>query len=240
MSSLGSDILINPQDLFDITSANSSSDVTQLGALATTGDGRYYRFAQAGAVALVPGKLQAPAAEVTANENLTAVAAAIGAVSLASTSTVTVTANQYTGGYAIITAGTGLGYQYQIGTHAAFTSAAPTFNLVDPILVALDTTSRIDLVPNNYASIIVNPATATANPVGVAVAATPISGYGWLQVRGVATVLADGTVTVGTSVCASASVAGAVKTNVAAGPYVGNAVTGIATTEYGAVDLLLS
>lgn len=240
MSSLSSDTLINPQDLFDITSNNSVSDGIQLGSLATTGDGRYYRWVLAGGTALVAGKVQQSAAEATGNENLTAVAAAIGATSLVSTSTVTVTANQYTGGYAIITTGTGVGYQYQIGSHAAFTSAAPTFSLVDPILVALDTTSRIDLVTNPYMNVIVCPASATGMPVGVAVTVTPSAYYGWLQVRGVANVLADGTVTVGTSVCTSASVAGAIKTNVAAGPYVGNAVTGIATTEYGAVHLTIS
>lgn len=240
MSSLGSDTLINPQDLYDITSANSSSDVTQLGALATTGDGRYYRFVTAGGTALVPGKLQQSSAEVTANENLTAVAASIGATTLVSTSTVTVTANQYTGGYALITTGTGAGYFYQIGTHAAFTAAAPTFNLVDPILVAIDTTSRIDLIANPYASVIVNPATASGMPVGVAVAATPASGYGWVQTKGVANVLADGAITVGTAIVASNAVAGAVEPLTGVQQIVGTAVTGISTTEYGAINLNLS
>lgn len=249
MSSLSSDTLINPQDLFDLTVSSLTplgstsgivNDVGTLGCLATTGDGRYYRFVIAGGVALVPGKLQQSSAEVTANENLTAVAAAIGATSLVSTSTITVTANQYTGGYAVITAGTGVGYQYQIGSHAAFTSAAPTFSLVDPILVALDTSSRIDLVPSPFMSVIVNPTTASGTIVGAAVAATPISYYGWLQTKGPGTLLAQGTIVVGEEVGASATTAGAVVATTGVLADVGYAITGIATTEYGAIFLNIS
>jgi hypothetical protein len=236
MSTLRSDLLINPQELFDLTISTKGTD---LGALATTGDGRYFRYAQAGAVALVPGTLQQAVVEVTGNENLTAVAAAVGATQLVSTSTVTVTANQYQGGWAMITVTPGQGYQYQIGSHAAFTSAAPTFTLTDPIQVALTTGSRIDLVSNPYAGAIINPSTATSLPSGVAIAATPISYYGWLQVRGVANVLADGTVVVGTSVCASNGTAGAVEATAGVQALVGTAVTGIATTEYGAINLTI-
>lgn len=236
MSALTSDLLINPQDLFDIT---VSTIGTNLGSLATTGDGRYFRYAQAGAVALVPGNLQQSAAEVTGNENLTAVAAAVGATTLVSTSTVTITANQYQGGWAIITTSAGAGYQYQIGSHAAFTSAAPTFTLTDPIQVALTTGSRIDLVTNPYANTIVNPTVATALPTGVAIAATPIAYYGWIQTKGVANVLADGTVVVGTSVVASNGTAGAVEAATGVQALVGTAVTGIATTEFGAISLNL-
>ncbi len=238
MSALTADLLITPQDLFDITVTTPG---TSLGARATTGDGRYFRYAQAGAVALVPGTLQQAAAEVTGNQNLTAVAAAVGAKTLVSTSTVTITANQYQGGWALITTSAGVGYQYQIGSHAAYTSAAPTFNLTDPIQVALTTGSRIDLVTNLYANTVQNPTVATSAPSGVAIAATPIGYYGWLQTSGVANVLADGTVTVGTSVDASNGTAGAVEAHVSGGvqALVGTAVTGIATTEYGAINLSL-
>lgn len=236
MSSLRSDLLINPQDLFDITVSTKGTD---LGALSTTGDGRYYRYAQAGAVALVPGTLLQSAVEATGNENLTAVAAAIGATSLVSTSTVTVTANQYQGGFALITTSAGVGFMYKIASHAAFTSAAPTFALEDPIQVALTTGSRIDLVAPPYANLLINPSTATANPVGAAINALPIGFYGWVQVKGVANLLADGTVTVGTSVCASNGTAGAIEATAGVQALVGTAVTGIATTEYGAIQMNL-
>src|SRR5665213_3040950 len=132
MSSLSSDLLVNPQDLYDISVAGTTNtggvfgDGATLGALATTGDGRYFRYSVAGAVAYVPGKLYQSPAEVTGNENLSIAAAAIGATQIVTTSTVTVTANQYAGGWALITTSTGAGYMYQIGSHAAATSAVVT------------------------------------------------------------------------------------------------------------------
>lgn len=238
MSSLSSDTLINPQDLFDV-SGGSTNDGTNLGGLATTGDGRYFRWALAGASALVPGKLQQAPAEVTGNENLSFAAASAGATQITSSSTVTVTANQYAGGWVVVTNTAGQGYQYQIGSHAAASSAVVTLNLVDPLIVAITTGSHIDLVANPYNGVIVNPATATANPVGVAVAATPAAGYGWIQVRGIATVLADGAVTVGTNVVASNAIAGAVEPATGVQALVGIAATGIADTDYGAVNLTI-
>lgn len=246
MSQLSSNILINPQDLFDVTVAgtvNTSgvfADGATLGALATTGDGRHYRYMIAGASALVPGKLQQCSAEVTGNENVAMAAAAIGATSITTTGNVTVTANQLTGGYAMITTGTGAGYQYQIGTHAAFSSAAGTFNLVDPIVVALDTTSKVDFIQSPYNGVILNPASASGFPVGVAVAAIPATYSGWVQTRGVTNVLADGAITVGTALVASNGTAGAVEPLTGVQQIVGTAVTGISTTEYGSVNLMLS
>lgn len=221
---------------------SSTTANTDLGALATTGDGRFFRYVLAGGTALVPGKLQQCAAETTAWENLTAVAAAVGDTTIAASSTVTVTANQLAGGLAIISVTPGQGYAYQITGHAAFTAAAPTFTISDPIKVALTTSSRIDLVPSKFSAVIVNPATATGAPVGVAIAATPASNYGWVQVAGPAAVLADGAITVGTNVIASNAVAGAVEPGADAADLqasVGIALTGIADTEYGAVDVYL-
>lgn len=238
MSSLSSDTLINPRDLFDISS-NTAAEGIGLGGLATTGDGRYYRYAYAGGVALVPGTLLQASAEVTGSQNLAVTAAAIGAVSVTTTSTVTCSANDFAGGWLIVTTSAGVGYQYQIGSHAAASGAVVTLNLTDPLIVALTTGSRVDLVANPYNRVIINPAAASSTPVGVAVAATPINYFGWVQTAGVATVLADGTVTVGTTMVASNAVAGAVEAFTGVQAVVGLAVTGIATTEYGAVKLSL-
>lgn len=237
MSSLSSDLLINPQDLYDLTVTTAG---TQLGALATTGDGRYFRYVQNGAVLMVPGKLQQSIAEVTANENLAIAAAAIGATSVTTTTTVTVTANQYAGGYVLVTETPGQGYMYQIGSHPAVTSAVLTLQLVDPIIVALTTASVIDLVASSYMGIILNPTTATGNIVGAATAALPINGFGWVQTKGPATVLAQGTIVVGEQVGASSTTAGAVVATSGVLADVGVAITGIATTDYGAVSLNIS
>lgn len=220
--------------------STSSTQLHALGEVVQTNDGRTFRYALAGGTTLVPGKLQQAPAEVTADQNLTAVAAAVGDTTLVSTSTITVAANYYANGYALITVTPGQGYMYKIKGHAAFTAAAPTFILEDAIqTTALTTGSRIDLVSNPYSNVIVNPTTATSCPVGVAVYPITNAQYGWIQVAGVASVLADGTITVGTAVDASNGTAGAVEAHAEAGvqAQVGIAVTGGATTEYCAIRL---
>jgi hypothetical protein len=220
--------------------SDSSVQLHNLGETISSNDGRRFRYAQAGASALVAGTLQQTKAETTANENLTAVAAAVGDFTIATTSTVTVTANQYAGGLAIITVTPGVGYAYAIKSHPAATAAALSLTLVDSIQVALTTTSRIDLVENPYKSVVINPATATQSPVGSAVYPITALYYGWLQTGGQASLLADGTVTVGTTLVASNGVAGAVEAFAGVQAVVGIAMTGIATTEYGAVRLMLN
>lgn len=239
MSKLASALQISPQDIFSYSSVQQAD----LGALAMTADGRRFRYVKAGGTALVVGKLQQCAAETTAWENLTAVAASAGDMSISASSTVTLTANQLAGGFAVITVTPGVGYIYQISGHAAYSAAAPTLALTDPIQVALTTSSKIDLVPSPYANVIVNPATATGVPVGVAVAPITASYFGWVQAGGIAAVLADGAITVGTNVIASNAVAGAIEPAADAADLqasVGAAVTGIADTEYGAVNLILA
>lgn len=246
MSSLSSDTLINPQDLFDITvssltplgsSSGINNDTATLGCLATTGDGRYFRYIIAGAVALVPGTLLQAPAETTANERVAMAAASIGATQLVTTASITVTANQYTGGYAMVAVTPGQGYSYQIGQHAAFTSAAATFNLVDPVTIALTTSSTVSFVVSPWSAVVINPTTATSSIVGVAVAATPISFYGWAQTGGPACVLAQGTIVVGEQVGASSTTAGAIVATSGVLADVGYAMQGITSTQYGPIML---
>ena len=235
MTQLTGPVQVAGQALF----SSNSYKAHNLGEVVFTADGRAFRYAKAGGTALVVGRLQQAPAEVTADQNLTAVAAAVGDLAIASTSTVTITANQYAEGWAIITVTPGVGYQYQIKGHAAYTAAAPTLALFDAIQVALTTTSRIDLVANPFSAVIVNPTTATSNPVGVAVFPVASGEFGWLQVGGVASVLADGALVVGTSVVASNAVAGAAEAATGVQAPIGTAVTGVADTQYGAVRLNL-
>lgn len=233
MTQLTGAIVVAGQSLY----SSSADQLHNLGELVFSNDGRAFRYARAGGTALVVGRLQQSKIEVTGNQNLTAVAAAIGDLTLVSTSTVTVTANQYTGGWALITVTPGEGYQYAIKSHIAYTAAAPTFTLEDPIQIALTTGSRIDLVENPYSAIVVNPATATSGPNGVAIFPVVAAQFGWLQVGGVANILADGIVTVGTNVSASNATAGAVEAAVTTQAFIGVACSGIATTEHGAIKL---
>jgi len=220
--------------------SSSSSQQHSLGARMVTDDGREFRYAQAGAVTLVPGTLVQSPAEATGNQNLALAAAAIGATSVTTTTTLTVAANQYAGGWVVVTVTPGQGYQYKIKSHPAATAAVLTLTLEDPLLVAFTTATRIDLVVNPYKSVIINPSTATSMPVGAAVYPVVIAEYGWIQTKGPACLLADGTVTVGTSVCASNATAGAVEAFTGVQAPVGLAQTGIATTEYGSIYLNLA
>lgn len=230
-------IQIAAQGLYD----ESSTALHNLGELVHSNDGRAFRYSKAGGTALVSGKLQQSSAEDTGTQNLTAVAASVGDTTISASTTVTVTANEYAGGFAIITVTPGVGKIYKIKSHAAFTAAAPTLTLEDPIQVALTTSSRIDLVRNPFDGVIVNPTTSTSSPVGVAVKAITAAYYGWLQVAGIANVLADGANAVGATLVASNGVAGAVEDAAApnAQAFVGIAHMGAADTEYGAVKLML-
>lgn len=239
-TSLGPIGQIAPGDLtMNLVATNAS--LSQLGSLFVSPDGRAFRVASAGATALVPGKLQQSAAELTNHQNLTPAAAAIGATSVTVTLGATAaTANQYAGGLLIVAITPGQGYAYLISSHPAADSAATlVLTLADPIVVALTTSSRLDLVPNRFAALVVNPTTATSSPAGAAVSAVTAAQVGFVQVGGVCALLADGTVTVGTDVVASNATAGAVEALTGVQAVVGNAVTGGATTDYSAISLLL-
>lgn len=226
----------------DLTS-NSSVAQTRLGEIASSGDGRWFKYVKAGGTALVPGTLVQAPAEITNHQNLAPTAnAAIGATSVTVTLGATAaTANQYAGGWLVVTATPGQGYQYRIKSNpAADASATLTLTLEDPLSVAITAAaSKIDLVLNPCSGVIINPTTASSAPVGVAVYPITASYYGWVQVRGPACILSDGGSTVGTNVSASNGTAGAVEAAVTAQAAIGVALTGVATTEYGMFDIRL-
>lgn len=225
----------------DFLTLDEANPTHTIGELMATSDGRAFRYTLAGGTTLVVGTLQQAAAEDTGDQNITPTAAAIGATSIVTSSTMTVTANQYTGGWVVVSVTPGIGYQYRILRHAAFTAAAATFYLEDPIQVALTTTSRIDFVPNPFANVVVAPATLTSAVCGIAVNNITNAQYGWLQVAGVGTVTNDaaGAITVGNVVMPSSSVAGSIRALTGAQQAVGRALTGIAASEAGAALLSL-
>ena len=199
---------INP---FDLT-LDSATQEFAFGTRVETPDGRAYRYVEAGGTALIVGQLQQAPVEDTAHQNLTITAAsAVGDTTVNFTlGNSEVTLNEYAGGYLMITGTPGQGYQYLIASHpAADASAALVVTLSDPIAVALTTSS-------------------------VAVTAITASQFGWIQVGGVACILSDGGSTVGTNVSASNATVGAVEAQVTAQASVGVALTGVATTDYGA------
>lgn len=236
MTSITGAVQMSSQGIF----VSSDKIEHDLGALAFTNDGRAFRYCKAGATALVPGKLQQSSAEDTTNfQNLTVAVSSVGATSVTTTSTPTLTVNELAGGFLTVTDGTlGVGQMLRIKSHAAVSSAVVTINLEDPIAIATTGTVKIDCMLNPFKDVIVNPSTATSSPVGVAVFNLAATEFGWLQVGGIASVLSDGGDVVGTSVIASNGTAGAVE-DVASTTQsiIGTRVTGVATTEYGFIKL---
>lgn len=236
---LTSDMQVVGTPLF--TSGGDSTQQHMLGARIRTTDGRTFRYVRASA-ATVAGQLYQSPAEKTNHQNLTPSAAAIGDTSITVTLGATAAdANEYENGYALITVTPGQGYAYQVKSNpSAAASGSLTLQLKDAIEVALTTSSRVDLVRNPYASVIVSPTTRNGGVIGVSPDIISAGNYGWLQTGGVTCVLADGAVSVGQLVCASTGVAGSVRNmQTTADVVVGVAVTGIADTEYGAVSLTL-
>ncbi len=204
-------------------------------------DGSLYVYALAGGSNLVAGQLCQSAAETTTAQNLAVVAAPVGQTFVTTTTTVTVTANQFAGGYIIASVTPGLGYRYRILSHAAATGAVVTFLLEDPLQVAYTTATRIDVTANPFTGVVPAPTTATSGLVGFASNNITAGQYGWLQVRGYGSVTNDaaGAITVGAALMLSASVAGSVRLQTAGNRIVAQAATGIASGETGTAWITL-
>ncbi len=203
------DPLIIGQGLYD----SSSTQLHPLGTLGTDGNGRYFRYAKAGAVALVRGNVVQGPAQITTHDQLTPAAAAIGAEKITVTldSTNDATENYYAEGLAVIDTTPGLGqFLPIIGHPLVAASAAGVFSLGTTLEVALTTSSRVTLVPNPYRGVIASPTTLTGPVVGVAIAAIAAGEFGWVAVRGSFGVLIAGTPAVGAAVGVPGSAAGAV------------------------------
>ncbi len=234
-----SDFKSTPFALFGINGGITSTDasvVTMVGQRFSTADGREFVLVQNGASALVSGRLvQAPASIGANHTGLTCATAAIGATQITVTLGGTaVTANQYAGGYAVVSAGTGIGQTLRIASHPAQSSTSGTvvLTLEDPLSVATAVAdSKVSLTLNPYGSqngtnvathgVIVSPTTATGATIGATVYPIPASSttvptYGFIQTRGPVAVLNDSGTAIGLDVMPSSSVAGAVVTYVAA------------------------
>lgn len=215
-----------------------------VGAYVETADGRGFRYAKAGGVATVAGKLYQSSAQDTTNLNpsggLAVAASAIGATTVTLTGSLTLAANLLAGSYMAVVLSTGLGYTYRVLGNTAVAGAANcVVTLADPLVVAIATSSKVTFAAHPYSGVVVNPTTATGAPVGVANSIITLGQYGWLQTRGVCAVLTDSGTTIGLGVAPSAAVAGAVKTAATTLNTVGYTVNTLVTTEYDLVFLTI-
>lgn len=231
-----------------------------------TSDGRQVVLVKNAATALSSGKLVQAPAEITAFNNLamtvpTAYPATAGSYQILVTNGATVlNQNQMALGYAIVSAGTGIGQTLQIGSHGGGSNAG-TFvvTLLDPIQVTLDATSTITLVPNKHINVVVGATGLTGAAVGAtfyAVAAstaatfsattgvqtavgTPV--YAFVGCHGIWGITSDATnaPAVGLPVSASTTTAGNFTVFTAAKQIIGNAAGTATSAKQCPIDLLL-
>lgn len=163
-----------------------------LGTEFSTQDGRKFRYAKAGAVALVNSYMcQAPVEIAHHKEVVIGTAAAVGdtTLTLSTTLSTAVTKDQYKDGYVLVNKGTGLGQCYRIKGNSAGTTC--TIELYDAVAVAIAKTAEITLKANPWNGVLVAATTQTGIPVGVPLCPITAAYYGWLQVAGPAPVVVD-------------------------------------------------
>jgi hypothetical protein len=211
---------ISEQDIRTTQAATQPSGAAwspslKFGQIGGINDGRVYTYSLNSTVALTAG-LTVQAAAIVANHvaRTLSVAQAIGSttvvVPLGNTAA---TLGQYSGGWLTVVSGTGSGYNYRVKTNtAASGNGTTTVTLVDPILVATDSTSIVDLVPHSNSATIVTPTSTPKNVIGVSDIAVPASNYFWAQTQGVAAVFTDsgGGIAANTGIIPSTTVAGQV------------------------------
>ena len=196
----------------------------QLGTLIELADRRAFRFSRSGAAALAAGQI-ATAPIQKPNHQSVAVQAAVllGATFVNLTLGATASVDQeYAEGLLVIGGGSGAGRQYRIGQQNPTASAGiQTVVTTDQIQAALTTGSTASLVHNGYNQTVVT-TTQTIRPSGVpitlvpATASTPSAGLAyipqhyWGQTRGVAPVLNDSAIPLGSTLTLSSTTAGAV------------------------------
>lgn len=212
-----------------------------LGAVMGADGNRRFVYVRNGIVATTRGSMYQAPAEDTGDQDINPGVVALGATTFTTTTTMTVTANQYAGGWIVVSVTPGLGQVLKIKSHPAATAVALAVTLEDPLQVAFTAATRIDFVPSPYGAVVIQPATPTGCPVGVAVNAISANRYGWLQTWGPAPVLMDaGTLTVDDAISTSNATIGAIEVGVAGQPNIGYALTGIAANEVGLAFLRIA
>lgn len=224
--------------LFGVNGGMTSNDAglsTVVGSIWASDDDRTFVLVQNGGTALVSANLVQGPASIGANHTgLTLSTAAIGATTISVTMGGTLcTANQYAGGFLVVSAGTGIGQTLKIASHPAGTSSAVVvFTLEEPLSVAtLTSDSKGSLTLPQYGSqngtdvtthgVIVNPTVPTGKIIGATLYPIPASSatvpsYGFIVKHGPVAVINVSTTTIGLDLMPSTGTAGNVATYVVA------------------------
>ena len=186
-----------------------------LGTILELPDGREFKYALNGGSAISSGKLASSAAMIGNHDmDLTTAAASVGDTSITVTLGGTAaTEDQYADGYIYTNDGTGEGQIYRIASNPAADSSATlavTLASNDAVSVALDSTTESGLAVNPYSGIVVSPTSVTNRTLGVTATDIAANAYGFVQTKGLASVLVSGTVGAGEPLrVAGATLAGA-------------------------------
>ena len=216
--------------------SQEASPAHNLGEAVYLADQRVFRYAKS-ALGSTKGHLQTGPAHDTALDNLTvnaAVAAGGTEVSITPGAT-TAVAGVFDEGYMIVNDNDGEGQSYKIRHNPAIASTtAFLLELFDPISVALTTSSQVCLVHNTYSNVI-EATSVTAQPAGVPLVTLTALYYGWLQTKGIVSVLCGTTGTLGALGMAAATGAVTDMTDVTAPEteyWVGRFIVAGVSTEY--------
>lgn len=176
-------------------------------------DGRVFRFVKNGATEIPAGRVvQAPVPSANLDELVTA-AAAVGATRITITTGSTALTKD-TVAYVNVEDDAGEGHLYAVASNPAIaTTTTDALDLypTDPVKVAITAASTTTVVISPYTGVIIHPSPSTAPVLGVTQTTLAANYYGWVQTRGLCSVLTDGTLVIGNSVMASDAVDGAVE-----------------------------
>ena len=200
---------------FGAEKVTNTTKKRSLGTILELPDGREFKYVLNGSGAITSGKLTSSAAMIGNHDmDLTTAAASVGDTSITVTLGGTAaTKDQYADGYIYTNDGTGQGQIYRIASNPAADSSATlavTLASNDAVSVALDSTTESGLAVNPYSGIVVSPTTVTNRTLGVTATDIAANAYGFVQTKGLASVLVSGTVVAGEPLrVAGATTAGA-------------------------------
>jgi hypothetical protein len=222
--------------------STDSSLATLVGTRFDLSDGREVTLVKNGGTALVAGVLVQDAAIVANHQNIAVTAyqaySANGNVPAKVTVTLgatAATANQYAGGFVVVSDNNGEGHTLRIASHpAADASASLAITLEEGSSVAITSASEVCLLPAHGADVVIQPTTVTGAQVGVTMNAIAASAYGFVVSRGITSCLAQGAIGVGLGLSIG-SVAGSVAVAAATTARLGFAAQAGVDTEYRAV-----
>lgn len=178
-------------------------------------NGKEFALALAGASALVVGNLLQEAANDTQFDDMAVpagIAAGLDTVTITN-GTTAVTANQFVGGSLVVSVTPGLGQEYTIVGHGTATNGSSwTLQLDRPLRTAWTTSTKVSVRRSPFSGVIQAPATTqTGVVVGAAIYAIPAGEYGFIQTKGEAALLSDGsTFAIGSEVGTPSGTAGCV------------------------------